>query len=397
MKLIHTSDWHLGHVLYNFERRDEQLDMLRQVTAAVVAGRPDALIVSGDIFHTAQPSAQMQRMLVEELMELRRQAPQTAVVLTAGNHDSASRLETHSPLWHELGVTVIGGVDRENPDSHIVELPGKGWIAAVPYCNGRNMPEGFYARLMERVAELDAGRGLPVVLMAHTAVSGCDFTGHEDAREFTVGGIDSVTLGEFGEGYDYLALGHIHRPQTVAGSGGKARYSGSPLPVSFDERYPHSLTAVSVGARGAEVEVSEIPVSPLRPLVTLPPTGAACWEDALRMLGEFPDDMDAYIRLSVKADGTLPPQAHQEALRVAQGKACRFCLINAVRERTGDAGERRMMTVTEFRAVSPLELAGRYAADVGEEMDERMKKMFASVAAALPASLDGGAPEGCGE
>lgn len=379
MKIIHTSDWHLGHLLYNYDRRDEQIDMMRQVAGAVAAEGADALLVSGDIFHTAQPSNGASRMMVEGLMEIRRQAPRTSIVLTAGNHDSASRVEVHRPLWEELGVSVIGSVDRENPATHIVEIPGKGWVAAVPYCSGRNLPEGFYSDLLDRVAARDAGAGLPVVLMAHTAVGGCDFTGHDDVAGYTVGGIDSVPLEQFGQGYDYLALGHIHRPQFVGGSSRRARYCGTPLAVSFDETYAHSLSVVEIAAHGAAPQVRELPVVPTRPLVTLPASGAVSWDEALEMLCAFPDDMEAYIRLNVKVDRSLPPQAHQEALRVAEGKLCRFCLINAVREARGDAGVRRSMTVSEFRSVSPLELAERYAEAVGEEFDDSMRGMFRSV------------------
>lgn len=388
MKLIHTSDWHLGHLLYGYDRREEQTDMLRQVAEALEAERPDALLVSGDIFHTAQPSGTVQRMLVEWIMEMRRRVPAMVMVLTAGNHDSASRLEIHRPLWEELGVSVIGGVDRECPDRHIVEVPGKGWIAAVPYCSGRNLPEDFFAGLMERVAALDGGCGLPVVLMAHTAVAGADFTGHDDARGYTVGGIDSVDLGELGAGYDYVALGHIHRPQFVAGSSGHVRYSGTPLPVSFDEAYQHSLSVVEMEKHGSVPLVREIPVVPLRPLVTLPVAGTAAWDEALALLADFPDDAEAYIRLNVRVDKALTPQAHQEALRVCAEKSCRFCLINAVRESGQVADrERHAMTVSEFRAVSPLELAERYAAAIGEEFGDDMREMFNSVAADLQ---DGG-------
>ena len=385
MKIIHTSDWHLGHTLYNYDRREEQALMLRQIADAAEQEAADALVVSGDLFHTAQPSNAVDRQFVEGLMELRRRVPGMAVVVTAGNHDSASRVEVYRSVWEELGVTVIGQLDRDNPASHIVELPGKGWIAAVPYCSDRNLPEQFFQELMEEVGRRNAGQELPVVLMAHATVSGSDFSGHEDVRELTVGGIDSMELDRFGEGYDYLALGHIHKPQYVAGSHGRARYSGTPLAVSFDETYPHSLTVVELAAHGDEPEVRELPLEPMRPLVTLPSQGAAPWEEALGMLDSLPADLDAYVRLNVRVDGALSAQAHQEALRAAEGKECRFCVINAVRDERRGEGSHRMMTVSELRAMSPLELAESYAGAVGVEFDDDMRRMFREVTDGLAA------------
>ena len=125
---------------------------------------------------------------------------------------------------------------------------------------------------------------LPVVMIAHATVKGCDFRGHDHATEYAVGGIDSLELEEMGEGYDYLALGHIHHEQFVHSGKHNVRYSGTPLPVSFDESYPHSVSIVEIGKHGDTPTVEQIGIRNPHPLVTLPTDGLATWEEAKALL-----------------------------------------------------------------------------------------------------------------
>lgn len=382
MTILHTSDWHLGHTLYNFDRTEEQRDMLRQITAIVAERQPDALVVSGDVYHTAQPSAPVQTMFAEALIAMHQAAPNMDIVVTAGNHDSASRHEIFRTPWHALGVTAVGTISGDDAERHIVEIPGSGYIVAVPYVNDRNLPEGFYQRLSDAVAERN-GSALPVVLMAHTTVSGCDFTGHDNASEYTAGGIDSHEAADLGTGYDYIALGHIHRPQTLHGTAHRLRYSGTPLPVSFDERYEHSVSLVTIASHGAEPQLETIAIANPRPLVTLPAEGYAPWDEARELLRQFPDDIPAYIRLNVETPDFIPAQAQTEAALLCETKACRFCHINAHRPETDEAGSGRALTVEEFRAEQPMDIARRYADDTGITFSGELEETFREVLAAL--------------
>lgn len=200
MKILHTSDWHLGHVLYGHERLEEQRTMLDQMTRIVKKEQPDAMVVCGDVYHLSQPSASVQTMLSEALVSLRLACPSMAIVVTAGNHDSGSRHEVFRTPWRALGVHAIGNLHRDAPEEHIIEVAGKGFVVAVPYAHERNIPEGFFQRLLDLTAERNTG-GLPVVLTAHTTVRGCDFLGHENVRDSVVGGIDSVDVSAFAEGF----------------------------------------------------------------------------------------------------------------------------------------------------------------------------------------------------
>lgn len=374
MKILHTSDWHLGHTLYNYDRTEEQSFMLKQMEHIVAKEKPDVFLLSGDVYHTPQPSAAVQTLLTEALVSIHLAHPQMTMVMTAGNHDSGTRHEIFRTPWRALNVHAIGNLEKTRPEEHIIEVPGKGIVIALPYINEHNMPENLFQQLIDLAQERDTAR-LPIVLAAHTTVRGCDFTGHDHATEFSVGGIDAYSLEEMGQGYDYLALGHIHHAQFVQGGSHRVRYSGSPLPVSFDEYYPHSVTIVEMDAHGTQPHTRTIEIENVHPLVTLPSTGTAPWDEARQLLKDFPDDIAAYIRLNVETEDFLPPEANAEAAALTKEKACRFCYINAVRKNHGQTAS-ATLTVQEFQAERPISIARRYAEDIGMPFDEEMERLF---------------------
>ena len=377
MKILHTSDWHLGHTLYNYDRTEEQQAMLEQMVSIVEEQKPDVFLLCGDVYHTPQPSAAIQTMLSDGLVKIHEANPQMTIVMTAGNHDSGTKHEIFQTPWKALKVYAIGQLEKEDLDEHIIEVSGKGWIVAVPYANERNIPVGFFQQLLDRVAEKNI-ETLPIVMTAHTTMKGCDFTGHDHATEYTVGGIDSLELDEMGEGYDYLALGHIHHEQFVHSGKHNVRYSGTPLPVSFDEIFTHSISIVEVDKHGEMPAVKEIEIQNPHPLVTLLTDGLATWEEAKGLLSKFPDDIPAYIRLNVEIEDFLPVEANAEAASLTEGKQCRFCCINAKRK-AASQNDVKVLTVQEFQEEKPIEIAKRYAEYEGISFDEEMQTMFNEV------------------
>ena len=374
MKILHTSDWHLGHTLYNYDRTEEQLAMLEQMASIVEEQKPDVFLLCGDVYHTSQPSAAVQTMLSDGLVKIHEANPEMTIVMTAGNHDSGTKHEIFQTPWKALKVYAIGQLEKDNPDEHIIEVPGKGYIIAIPYAHERNIPEGFFQQLLDSVAERNT-EGLPMVMTAHTTVRGCDFTGHDHATEYTVGGIDSLGLEEMGEGYDYLALGHIHHGQFVHSGKANVRYCGTPLPVSFDENFCHTVSMVEIEKHGDAPKVDQIVIQNPHPLVSLPTDRLASWEEAKELLGQFPDDIPAYIRLNVEIDDFLPVEANAEAANLTEGKQCRFCYINA-RRKAASQSEAKVLTVQEFQSEEPIEIARRYAEYAGISFDEEMTAMF---------------------
>lgn len=377
MKILHTSDWHLGHTLYNYDRTEEQIVMLLQMVRIVKEQKPDVFLLCGDVYHTPQPSSAVQTMLTNALLDIHKANPEMVIVMTAGNHDSGTKHEIFRTPWRELNVYAIGQLEKENPDEHIIEVPGKGFVIAVPYCAERNMPTGFFQQLTGLVNERNT-EALPVVMTAHTTVRGCDFTGHDQANEHIVGGIDAVDLEQMGDGYDYLALGHIHHGQFVHSGKHNVRYCGTPLPVNFDESFTHSVSIVEIGRHGEKPIVKEIEIENPHPMVTLPTEGFAAWEEAKELLARFPDNIPAYIRLNVLVEDFLPMEAQAEASLLAEDKQCRFCCINAKRKASRRA-EAKMLSVQEFQAEKPIDIARRYAEDIDTDFDSEMQEMFNEV------------------
>ena len=381
MKILHTSDWHLGHTLYNYDRTEEQMVMLLQMVNIVREQKPDVFLLCGDVYHTPQPSAAVQTMLTNALMEIHDTNPDMTIVITAGNHDSGTKHDIFRTPWKALKVYTVGSVDANQKEDLIIEVPGKGYVIAVPYANERNMPKGLFKDLLDIANEKNVDN-LPIVMMAHTTVRGCDFAGHENGSEYAVGGIDSYDLDEMGTGYDYLALGHIHHGQFIHSGKHNVRYCGTPIPVSFDENYKHSVSIVEITEHGEKPMVVEIEIDPHRPLVTLPTEGVATWEDAKELLENYPNDIEAYIRLNVEVDDFLPVEAHAEALMICEDKKCRFCVINSRRLKK-NRKEAKVMSVQEFKAEEPIGIAERYAEDLGIEFDNDLKELFNETLAAL--------------
>ena len=278
-KFIHTSDWHLGQNFYGYDRSEEQSDFLQQLADIVRKHTPDALLVSGDIYNTAAPSNATVNMYVNAMLDIHRACPTMAIIVIAGNHDSASRLDSDRRLWELAGVTVVGSIARGDKGKadlahHLVNVGDKGIVAAVPFAYPASFPlttddpmdsaqrqQAYFQALLD-LADAHNTNGLPVVLMAHLAVSNSDFTGHD--RDMKMECVDLSTLGT---GYDYAALGHIHRPQQVSE---QARYCGTPVPVSFDEQCEHSVTIVEIDAHGSQPVISTKQIKNIKPLHTIP-------------------------------------------------------------------------------------------------------------------------------
>lgn len=374
MKILHTSDWHLGHTIYGYDRKMEHESMLKQIEEIVKKEKPDVFLLCGDVFHTSQPSASVNRMFVDSITSIRKAHPDMIIIITAGNHDSGSRHEIFSKLWENFGVYTIGTLHTEDINSHIIPVNGKGYIIANPYAHKKLVPEGFIQELLDKTTLINL-ESLPVIMTAHTTISKCKFKGHEDGNEFSVGGIDGIDLEEMGDGFDYLALGHIHLKQTIISDKKVARYSGSPIAVSFDEDKEHSVTIIEIENHGERPVLKEVEIVNPIPLITLPSEGSMDWETARNLLEKFPDSQDCYLRLNVEVSDVLPPAANEEALNITKGKKCRFCYINSVRKKKSLNSENRF-SVQEFKKEHPLDIFRQYTLDSNMEMDDELIDLF---------------------
>ena len=375
MKILHTSDWHLGSRLHNWDGTEEEEHFFAQLAAAVEKEQPDALVVSGDIFDTGAPGNDVAKRFTDALLDVTARCPAMTTIVIAGNHDSYSRLVVDKELWRRARVHVFG-MPAEDADGkavfekNVVILPGKGVIAAVPFCHPRNFPvvdgaagdnreKDYFQGLAKYVA--DHSDGLPAVLMAHLAVKAdIDLRGHD--ASFMIGGEECVGVEELGEGYGYVALGHIHCPQEIKGGRTVVRYCGAPRAIRFDETYDHGVDVVTVaaGVPGPEtVEIRTKVFEPLHALVTIGGEEGLPFEDALRKLVEAPLPADTYVRLNVRLGaGELPgPDWTERARQTCDSKKVRFCLNNPVRAEAPERQEnRKILTMAELKELSDDEV-----------------------------------------
>ena len=382
MKINHTADWHLGQEFFQYDRRAEHEHFFECLRRIVADERPDALVVSGDIYHTATPSNATMKQFTDNMVLLHNTLSEMTIVVTAGNHDSCSRLESTSEVWRLANVHVVGGVQRDAEtglfliERHIIELPGKGYILAVPFIQNNNLP--IFSQLQEEVAKRNTS-SLPVVMTAHLTIVGSDLTGH-DVR--LIGGIESEPIEAFGADYDYLALGHIHCPQTLKGS--RARYSGSPIQINFDENYPHSVSVVEIARNGEPPVIKEVKIEPMMRFYTVPKEPKPFYE-AIAELAAFNPSQQGYTRLNLLVKDYAPSNAEEMARNAVESrKNLKFCRIISTREHTERTDSQLRLNVSEVREINPIELAKayyqeRYGSEIEEELEEMLTKVIENV------------------
>ena len=266
MRLLHTSDWHIGRSLHGTDLLVEQERVLGGLADVVAAERVDVVLVAGDVYDRAVPSADATAVLDRVLMRLR--SAGAAVVLTPGNHDSARRLGFASGLLAVSGVRVRASTPRLDEPVLLSDEHGDVAVYGLPYLepevarhelglHDARSHEAVLAAAMERVrADLFLRPGTRSVVLAHAFVGGG--VASDSERDICVGGVDLVPASVF-DGVDYVALGHLHRPQSISP---RVRYSGSPLPYSFGEAgHDKQAWLVELDGRGlSDVRAVPLPV-----------------------------------------------------------------------------------------------------------------------------------------
>lgn len=283
MNILHTSDWHLGHQLYGRRRIEEFSAFLAFLGQFVHEKRVETLLIAGDVFDSALPSTRAQEMYYRFLGEvLAPSSPCRHVVVVAGNHDSPAFLDAPHTLLSVMGIHVIGRAKDPEEEVLVLNKPNgeaELIVCAVPFLMERDlyrakegedrdardrlMADGIrehYRRAALEAENIRAGRNIPVVAMGHLFAAGCAVS--KDVREVRVGSLGQVDAGVFPEAFDYVALGHLHIAQKVGGQE-RIRYSGSPLPMSFDEAL-RSKELRLLETQGKKVKTESVPVPVFR-------------------------------------------------------------------------------------------------------------------------------------
>ncbi|WP_405093064.1 exonuclease SbcCD subunit D [Micromonospora sp. NBC_01392] len=306
MKILHTSDWHVGKVLKGQSRAEEHTQVLAQVIDIAREERPDLVIVAGDLYDTAAPTPEATRLVTRALTALRRTGAD--VLAIGGNHDNGAALDALRPWADAAGITLRGSV-RENPAEHVIDgvtRDGERWrVAALPFLSQRYAVRAveMYAltpaeanqtyadhlgRVLDKLAEGFTEPDRVHLVTAHLTVVGASTGGGERDAHTVLGYAVPATV--FPGNAHYVALGHLHRSQRVIGPC-PIRYSGSPLAVDFGEQENvGSVTIVEVTATTA-ARVREVPVPGAVPLRTVRGT--------LAQLAEI-EPPDGWLRVFVR-------------------------------------------------------------------------------------------------
>ncbi len=251
MKILHTADWHIGKKLHKHELSQDFELFIKWLCSTIKEYKVEVLLVSGDIFDLANPSSDARKQYYKALMQLRKL--NCKIILTGGNHDSPSMLDAPKEILRELDIDIIGGLPDNLEDVIIpVILNGKikMVIVALPFlrdCDLRNATDGHtYEDRLETIrrgiestfinaAEICKTKypGIPAIAMGHLFAAGAESS--ESEREIQIGNQAAFNAWQFGNYFNYIALGHIHKPQRI-NAAVPAFYSGSPFPLSFSER-----------------------------------------------------------------------------------------------------------------------------------------------------------------
>lgn len=406
MKILHTADWHLGNTFHGHSRLDEHRHFLKWLLQTLREKQPDALLVTGDVFDSANPSAAAEELLYDFLLRATLEVPGLQIVLTAGNHDSAGRLEAPAALLKTHNIYVRGTIHyttKGEPDFDYYLLPladrqtGQASCVcmALPYLRGGDYPAGmtpeeglrfFFSQLHARLRKSNY-KGLPIVVAAHFYATGADICKDEHSERLVVGGQDCVEADVVGQNVSYAALGHIHKAQQVRG-GEATYYAGSALPMSFSElNYKHGVQFVDIDPQG-EALVEFVEYAPLRGLITIPAKGRAVSAEALfDCISSLPKrdkkDTDSlawpYLEIHVEEAQPQPTLMH-DVMEALQDRAVHFCRMLRVRpenKKADSANDVDTPSADTLANINPLELARRnFEARFNSEMPEELVTRF---------------------
>lgn len=395
MRLLHTSDWHLGQTLHQFERSYEHERFLAWLLDTLESEAIDGLLIAGDVFDSTNPSAAAQNLLYRFLTEARRRVPHLNIVLTAGNHDSPGRLEAPAPFLSLLDAKVVGHIGRDDSGIRLEDIvtPLKNregtvvaWCIAMPFLRPGDVPriegaadpymagiEALYRQAFE-TAQTHRKSGQAIIALGHCHMTGSK-TSEDSERRIVIGGAEALPVSVFDTSIAYVALGHLHLAQHI-GDNPTRRYSGSPLPMSFSElHYPHQVVVFDLEGESA-TNIRDIRVPRSIDLLKIPasPASLEVVTDALLalVLPERPDLEWPYLQVRVLLTQPEPTlRAQIEAALV--GKPVRLARIETSYARGDGTNVAPAVSIDELNSLEPSDFferlyRHRYCTDVPSEL-----------------------------
>ena len=409
IRILHTADWHLGQTFFGYDRVEEHVHFLQWLARELKENKIDVLLVAGDVFDVSNPSAASQHLFYHFIRQVTEENPKLQLVVVAGNHDSAARLEAPVPLLQEMRTEIRGIVRKHEGeidyDHLIVELKNsegevEALCLAVPFLRQGDYPvvatdgnpyaEGvkeLYVRLQERALQRRKD-GQALVAVGHLQATGSEIAERDFSERTIIGGLECVSPDTFTEQIAYTALGHIHKSQRVSGRE-NVRYAGSPLPMSFAEReYHHGVVIVTL-AEGWAVEIEKREYIPLVGLLSVPRGKAATPEEVLEELAHLPlasEEAEGeqterslhFPYLEIKVLLTEPePMLRQQIEEAIADKAVRLARIVSVYRQAEENTLEEEVLAAGLQEMNPLQIVkATFENTYQSEMPEELERLF---------------------
>ena len=416
MKIIATSDWHLGNLFHGNDRLPEHKHFMNWLLTQIDEQKPDALLIAGDIFDNGNPSANAQSAFYDFLADATQQYPDMQIVITAGNHDSANRLEAPRALLTRHKVEIRGNIriDWENGDDGerrrivnyddlIIPIRNKEGeeiiVLAVPYLRSdivqsQNYSEGvngFIRELTQRARELYPDGIL--LMMAHMYATGADIAKNDASEKIVIGGQEEVNMDGWSNHPDYLTCGHIHKRQRIWNTDW-ARYSGSILPMSFAEKdYTHGVDLVTF--EGRKASVNQLVYTPQHRLRILPEGDEELFPKKLEKLieTELQDRTDGklnehfdYVVLKVKMDSVSNDEISslEELVNRKNAVLCKIQKVMPLSDLPTTADNTQLQSIDDILNRDPMDTLREAfyiinKTDMNEEQESMLKELLASI------------------
>lgn len=380
IRILHTADWHLGQTFFGYDRTEEHEVFLNWLAEEIRQKEIDALIIAGDVFDVSNPSAASQSMYYQFIYRVTAENPYLQIVIVAGNHDSAARLEAPLPLLQAMRTEVRGVVrklegGKIDYDHLTVELKNrKGEVEllcmAVPFLRQGDYPavqtegnpyaEGvreLYAQLLQRLWKRRT-ENQAILAIGHLQATGSEIAEKDYSERTVIGGLECVSPEAFSEQIAYTALGHIHKAQRVSGRE-NVRYAGSPIPMSFAEKHYHHGVVMVTFDGGCAVDIERLECPKLIPLLSVPNGEPVSPEAILEALKELPETEAVAPYLEVKVLLEEPePMLRQEIEDALADKNYRLARIVATyRTETGNTVKENENWKRGLQEMSPLQIA----------------------------------------
>ena len=389
----------MGQTFFGYDRTQEHEHFLDWLAGVLTKNKIDVLIVAGDVFDVSNPSAASQRMFYRFIHRVTTENPRLQLVVVAGNHDSAARLESPLPLLQEMRTEIKGIVRKQNGkidyEHLLVELKNaagevEALCLAVPFLRQGDYPvvetegnpyaEGvkeLYARLLKYALKKRTD-GQALVAVGHLLATGSEIAEKDHSERIIIGGLESVSPESFPEQIVYTALGHIHKAQRVLGRE-NIRYAGSPLPMSFAEKhYHHGVVKVTLD-EGWAVEIEKLEYTPLVRLLSIPATEAAAPDEVLDELRglELPEDEPMpYLEVKVKLSEP-EPMLRQQVEEILEGKPVRLARIVSFYRQAAEGSVEEEVLTAGLQEMNPLQIVkATFENSYQTEMPEELVNLF---------------------